>query len=121
MKKLSLAAVVLFAAHASFAQNFFAGVLGRMAFGLGAGGNYGNFTNAGFDTKGLAGFHASGIMNYRMSDHFSIQEDILYSTQGAQLKDNSVFAGKDIKLSYLSIPLLVRYSNRADFFIETGP
>lgn len=114
--------MVLFTAQASFAQNFFDKVLGRMTFGLKAGGNYSNFTNANFDTEGLAGFHVGGTMNFRISDHFSIQEDILYSTVGAKLKNsNGLFSSEKIKLSYLSLPILLRYSTNVGFFIEAGP
>lgn len=117
MKKLPLIVLVLFIAQGSFAQNF----LSRMTFGLKAGGNYSNFTNANFETEGLAGFHVGGTLNFRLNEKFSIQQDILYSTQGAKLKSTTPFGGEKIELSYLSVPILIRYTTKVGFYIEAGP
>jgi len=108
-------------AQALSAQSFIEGIMSRTTFGLKAGGNYSDFTNAGFDTEGLAGFHVGGMINFRLGKNFSIQEDILYSTAGAKLKNDGPLSGKAIKLSYISIPILLRYSTNAGLFIEAGP
>lgn len=80
MKKIFLSAFVLLTAQLSFGQSFFGGIMDRLSFGVKAGGNYSNFTDAGFDTEGLAGFHAGLVVDFRISDNWSIQEDFLYST-----------------------------------------
>lgn len=121
MKKLFLIGLVLFTAQASFGQSFFQGMLSRLSFGVKAGGNYSNFTGADFDTEGLAGFHAGLTMNFKLSESFSIQEDILYSTQGAKLKDNNMLPGKKIELAYLSVPILLRYQTPFGLYLEAGP
>ncbi|SFD87299.1 Outer membrane protein beta-barrel domain-containing protein [Chitinophaga sp. CF118] len=123
MKKFVLFVFVLISAKA-FSQEkkgFIGNIMSRTSFGLKAGGNYSNFTNAGFETEGLAGFHVGGIINFKLSDRFSIQEDILYSTQGAKIKDKTLFSGDEIKLSYMSIPILLRYQTSLGVYVEAGP
>lgn len=117
MKKLFLFGFALLMVQMTFAQ----GLLHRFTFGVKAGGNYSNFSGANFDTEGLAGFHLGGTINFRISEKFSIQEDILYSTQGAKLKSGSMIPGKDIKLSYISLPILLRFQTKVGFYIEAGP
>lgn len=120
MKKLSFILLILLTSQESFSQNFFGNILNRMTFGIKAGANLSNFTNADFATDGLAGFHLGGTMNYRISNHFSIQEDIMYSTQGAKLKNNTF--GKDkIDLAYLAVPIMIRYSLNNGLYLEGGP
>lgn len=53
MKKILLILLVIVSTGAS-AQS----ILSRLHFGIKAGGNYSNFTNANFDTDPLMGFHA---------------------------------------------------------------
>lgn len=123
MKKLVLFACILISTKAfSQEKNFFGKILDRTSFGLKAGGNYSNFTNAGFETEGLPGFNVGGMINFKLSDKFSIQEDFLYSAQGAKLKNPSFFGkAEDIKLSYMSVPILLRYQGGSGLFLEAGP
>lgn len=107
--------VVLMASNASFGQSFF----NRFYFGLKAGGNYSNFVDADFETEGMHGFHAGAIAGFKITDKFMIQEEFLFSTQGARLKDN-IFS-EDIELSYLSVPVLLKYHSSLGIYVEAGP
>jgi len=115
MKKLLLIVLVLISL-----QSFGQGIFSRLSFGIKGGGNYSNFYNAGFKTEGLAGFHAGMTINLKLTGHLSIQEDILYSTQGAKIKDGS-FSKEDLKLSYMSLPILLKYRSMFGLYVEAGP
>ncbi|HEX8016227.1 MAG TPA: porin family protein [Flavobacterium sp.] len=115
MKNLFLLCIVL-VTTSSFSQSFF----DRLHFGLKAGGNYSDFYNADFDTEGLPGFHAGAIIAFDINKNWSVQEEFLYSTQGAKLK--SEFSDdKDLKLSYISVPIVVKYKTDFGLYFEAGP
>ena len=120
MKKLLIVCFVLASIH-SFGQGFVSGIMQKIHFGLKAGGNYSDFNNANFNTQGLAGFHAGMMIEYRFNDRFSIHEDILFSTMGAKLKDLNTFGQDQIKLSYLSLPILFKYTTPIGLYFEAGP
>lgn len=121
MKKLVLVGVVLIMAQLSFGQ-FINGLLERTSFGIKAGGNYSNFTNADFNTSGLSGFHGGMIVNFRLTKNFSIQEEFLYSTQGAKNKDQNILGPKEssLRLSYMTIPIFIKYHFNDGFYAELG-
>jgi hypothetical protein len=111
MKKVFLNLVILiisaFSVHAQSAQ-----------FGVKGGVNLATFS--GKDADGattLVGFHGGGLVSIPVSDNFHIQPEILYSTQGA--KDPS--ASGEIDLSYITIPVLAKYTIFPGFSVEAGP
>ena len=115
MKNLFLLCIVLVSSSA-FSQSIF----DRLHFGLKAGANYSDFYNANFDTEGLPGFHAGAIVAFDINENWSIQEDFLYSTQGAKLK-GGFSDGKELKLSYISVPIVVKYKTDFGLYFEAGP
>lgn len=119
IKKLFICSILLASAN-SFSQSFFKKITDRLYFGAKAGANYSNFTNANFDTEGLVGFHAGAIVGYKINDNFSIQEEFLYSTQGAKIK-GGLMDGEDVKLSYVTVPILLKYKTNFGLYLEAGP
>lgn len=115
MKNLFLLCIILVSSSA-FSQSFF----DRLHFGLKAGGNYSDFSNADFDTEGFAGFHAGAIVAFDINQKFSVQQEFLFSTQGAKLK-GGLSDGKDLKLSYVSVPIVLKYKTNFGLYIEAGP
>lgn len=113
-------ACTLFLSGNAFSQGSNKTILERIHFGLKAGSNYSDFSNAGFKTEGLVGFHAGAIVGFEINDNFSIEEEFLYSTQGATLK-GGLMDGKDIKLSYVTVPILVKYKTDFGLYLEAGP
>jgi len=99
---------------------FSQGLLKRLSFGLKAGANYSNYTNAGFETEALMGFHAGALVNFRITDHFSIQEEFLFSSQGAKMK-NDLFGKENLNVYYLTVPFLLKYKTDFGLYIEAGP
>lgn len=121
MKKNILIFLVIFSTSAS-AQGILGGVLDRLHFGVKAGGNYSNFTNADFGTDPLMGFHAGAIVNFRLISGLSVQQEFLFSTQGAKIKDDSnIFNKEKLKLSYISVPILLKYNTPIGLYFEAGP
>jgi hypothetical protein len=119
IKTLFIGCILLVSSN-SFSQSFFKNVTDRLYFGVKGGANYSNFSNANFDTEGLNGFHAGAIVGYKINDNFAIQEEFLYSTQGAKLK-GGLMDGKDIKLSYVTVPILLKYKTNFGLYLEGGP
>lgn len=118
MKKLLFAALMLTSAGA-FSQGLVPGLMKKLEFGIKAGAGYSDFVNANFATDPLVGYHFGGTIGFKLNDRFSIQEDILYSLQGAKTKSD-IFGKKEIKLHYMTIPILLRYKTRSGFYVEGG-
>ena len=100
-------------------QSFAQKLMNKLEFGLTGGGNYSNFTNANFATDPLPGFHAGFTVAYKFTDNFLVQEEFLYSLQGAKVKEGTL-TGQDIKLSYAAIPILFKYRTNSGFYVEAG-
>ncbi|CAM3994640.1 Outer membrane protein beta-barrel domain-containing protein [Pedobacter westerhofensis] len=101
-------------------QSFAKKILSKMEFGITAGGNASNFTEANFGTDPLPGFQAGLTVAYKFSPNFLVQEEFLYATQGAKVT-NGILAGREVKLSYASVPILFKYRTNGGFFVEAGP
>lgn len=101
-------------------RGFSQGFLKRFEFGLKAGVNYSNFTNASFPTDPLIGFHAGGTVAFKITKNFLIQEEFLFSSQGAKTKGGTL-GEQDLKLYYISVPFLLKYRTNAGFYVEAGP
>jgi len=111
MKKLTILSLMLLASTAAFSQSF--------SFGPKAGINLSNYTGGDFDSEALAGYHVGGILNYGFGKVFSIQPEVLFSTQGARVKNS----GKkdDFKISYVTVPVMFKFKSNAGFYLEVGP
>jgi hypothetical protein len=116
MKKLLLICLLFVSAN-SFAQ----GLLKRLSFGLKAGANYSDYTNAEFTTEGLVGFHAGALVNLKLTDKFSIQEEFLFSSQGAKMNNDLFGQQQDLKVYYMTVPILVKYRTNFGLYVEAGP
>lgn len=119
MKKIILIVLVMVSVSTGASAQ---SILDRLYFGIKGGGNYSNFTNADFDTDPLMGFHAGAIVGFNLVEGLSIQEEFLFSTQGAEIKgDESLFGKKKLELSYISVPFLLKYKTKLGIYIEAGP
>ena len=106
MKKIILAAVLFIATSATIQAQL-------LKIGVKAGVNFANQTgDAGFDgisvdKEGITSYHAGLVTEVKLLEKFSIQPELLYSTQGATYKS----AGEEFKneLGYLSIPVMAKF------------
>ncbi len=108
MKKLLLAVIAVFFIGNLNAQD--------VKFGAKAGLNIASINGGSNNADARTGFHIGLISELEISDHFSVQPELLYSMQGSVVEDFS-----KIKLDYLSLPVLAKYYITEGFSIEAGP
>ncbi|WP_337967172.1 porin family protein [uncultured Flavobacterium sp.] len=118
MKKIILAAVLFIATSATIQAQL-------VQFGVKAGVNFASQTgDAGlqgvaFDKEGITSYHVGVLAEIKLLEKFSIQPELLYSTQGATYK-NAVDEFKN-ELGYLSIPVMAKFYLTKSVSLELGP
>jgi hypothetical protein len=113
MKKLVFIPLIVISTSL-FAQKFQIGIKGGV--------NVSNFVGSSFnnvDKKALIGFHGGGFLNLLFGDNFSIQPEAVFSSQGA--KFTNAGTSQNVKVSYLSIPVLLKFRTDGGFYVEAGP
>ncbi|WP_163407624.1 porin family protein [Flavobacterium ajazii] len=118
MKKIILATALFIATSASIQAQL-------LKIGVKAGVNLANQTgDASFDgidysKDGITSYHAGLVAEVKLLEKFSIQPELLYSTQGATYKN----AAEEFKneLGYLSIPVMAKFYLSDSFSLELGP
>jgi long-subunit fatty acid transport protein len=120
IKKILLsAAVVVFATSISNAQQVKLGVKAGLNLATVVGDETG-------DVDSRTGFHIGGVAEVVLSDKFSFQPELVYSTQGAKEEYSDTFNGiteteeAETTLTYLNIPLMAKYYVTEGFSIEAG-
>jgi hypothetical protein len=87
-------------------------------FGAKVGINFANLNfdpDEGVDTSNKTGVAAGVFMGIPVNSRFSFQPEVLFSMQGAELKDEEFGEEATIKLDYINVPLL------ANINLATGP
>jgi hypothetical protein len=113
MKKFLMIAAFGFTAMAVNAQSF----------GVKAGANFSNATSkvggesASGDMK--IGFHVGGMVDVPLTSSLSLHPELVYSVEGWKESEGDIEAS--MNLSYINVPVLVRYATAGGFFAETGP
>ena len=123
-KSLAFVAVVLFLAGGHvYGQNFQWGVKG--------GGNLSTFTGSSnqyyssFSTQ--AGWNAGIFTNFFLGTHFAIAPELLYTREGAKINTSSqqnninVNSNTNLRVDYLSVPVMAKFVFTGGFYLETGP
>ncbi|MFV8379476.1 porin family protein [Flavobacterium sp. LB3R33] len=93
-----------------------------MAFGVKGGLNIFTISNAvldGVNSKSLVGFHVGFFWEFMISNTFAIQPEVLYSAQGTELEFERISG--DLKLDYITIPVMAKYYVADTFSMEFGP
>jgi opacity protein-like surface antigen len=95
-------------------------------FGIKGGVNYANQNGSNitvngdnYQTDAITSYHAGLIAEIKLIDSFSIQPELLYSTQGATYKN--AFEEFRNELGYLSIPVLAKINLNKFVSLELGP
>lgn len=119
MKKTILVTLLLLAISFNMQAQLF-------KLGVKAGLNYANQTgseitinSSNYKTSAITSYHAGLIAEIKLVDSFSVQPELLYSTQGANYK-NAVEEFNN-ELGYLSIPVLAKINLNKVVSIELGP
>ncbi|KGO85055.1 hypothetical protein Q765_18100 [Flavobacterium rivuli WB 3.3-2 = DSM 21788] len=121
MKKIILSAALL------MAVGFSAKAQEDVKLGIKAGVNFANFGGDVEDADSRTGFHAGVVAEFKLSENFSIQPELLYSQMGSKFEASGSFAGvaysleQTSKFDYLSLPILAKYYIIEGLSIEAGP
>jgi hypothetical protein len=121
MKKIILSAAMLAAVC------FSAAAQEDIKFGVKAGVNIAKFGGDIEDLDSRTGFHAGAVAEFKLSETFSIQPELMYSQMGAKYEyiDYDGISEAKIestaKYDYLSLPILAKYYVIEGLSIEAGP
>ena len=78
-----------------------------------------------YENSARAGFHLGGFANFGISDNVGIQTELIFTTAGGVATVPSGVQGINLKLtdkmSYLQIPVLLKYHANSGFTLEAGP
>lgn len=92
----------------------------EIKFGLKSGLNFAMIVGDDTDNfDGKFGFHAGAVVEFPISEKFSVQPELLYSSQG----DKETSEGMDIKYNfdYLNLPIMAKYYFTEEFSLAAGP
>jgi len=92
----------------------------NVQFGAKAGVNFASIN--GDDTEEFdmrTSFHVGAVAEFLFSERFSLQPELIYSSQGAKMSDE----GFDfiIKLNYINLPIMAKYYVTEGLSLEVGP
>jgi opacity protein-like surface antigen len=109
MKKIVLSAVAVMVFGFTNAQS--------AKFGLKSGLNISNLTGDVSDNSSKTGIALGATAEFKVSDKFAIQPELVYSMLGAK---NSL-VNENLNLGYLNIPVMLKYYVADKFSLESGP
>jgi len=113
MKKLIIFSALIITSLTANAQ--------LLRFGLKAGPNFSDMDGKDYDSKTRVGFHFGAIVEIKASPNFSIQPELLYSTQGAKV-DIGDLKDENIDYDYITVPVVLKYYILSDLLsLEAGP
>jgi len=113
MKKILISLCLVSFVLTASAQKFSAGLKGGV--------NISNFTGGNFDDldkKALLGFHAGGFLSFGIGNIY-LQPELLVSTAGAKFGED--VNDESLKITYLTLPIMVKYKMTSGFYLEVGP
>jgi opacity protein-like surface antigen len=119
MKKIILSTALLFAIG-------FTAKAQEIKYGVKAGVNFATLTgDVPDDVKTRTGFHTGVVAEFKLTEQFSIQPELLYSQQGTKYDFKDIDTGINIestwKMDYLTLPVAAKYYIIEGFSVEAGP
>lgn len=122
MRKTILAVAVFATILTSNAQD----KVSKITFGAKAGLNLSSASlDRGYDTdiSSLLGVHVGGFANFKLDEKWSVQPELLLSTQGFKeyLNDGGYIYDDKVKLTYINLPISFQYVVASKFNLEAGP
>ena len=117
MKKIFLCAAVAIMSFATAQSQ-------EVRLGIKGGYNMTTLTGDIEDASSRSSFHLGGLVEVPISERFSIQPEVLYSSQGAEYTET--LTGVDdskitAKLDYIQVPIMAKFYAAEGFAIEAGP
>ena len=117
MKKLIVVAFLILAGTVSTQAQI-------VRFGVKAGANFANYNGGvdGIDYKSLTSYHAGLVAEINVVQNFSVQPELLYSTQGATYKFADAREDFKNETAYISIPVMAKFYVLTDrLSLDVGP
>lgn len=121
--KVSLTLFLVLISTVSFSQVF--------KFGAKAGLNYNNYSPEIEGSESQIAYHFGGIVEYSFNERNDItclKAELLLSSEGFKFADsyvdesiNSYNLERDVKLTYLSLPILYKFRLVEKLYLESGP
>ncbi len=94
----------------------FCTALKAQTFGIKGGVNFANLTGNDSDGfKGQTGFHIGALVEFGLVGRLSIQPELLYSVQGAEI------GGENYKLNYATLPVMLKFDIDGSLSVHAGP
>ncbi len=119
MKKTILITTLIFAMSFNVhAQLFHLGVKAGLNYANQTGTNI-TVNSTNYTTDAITSYHAGLVAEIKLLDSFSVQPELLYSTQGATYK-NALTEIKN-EVGYISIPVMVKIYLNKTISLELGP
>jgi hypothetical protein len=117
--RLPIVLALVLLAHASFAQ---------FSIGIKAGANITKVDGRSFSDEFRYGYHLGGFATVPISKRFAVQPEVLFnqiqSRTGTEFRNiyQTAFDGNtDVKLNYLSVPILLNYKLGSFLSLQAGP
>ena len=117
--KLSVVLITLFFANAAMAQ---------FTLGVKAGANIFKVEGKSFKDEFNYGYHLGGFASFGIGGRFSLQPEVLFSqyqtttdSTFSNIYENALSNTSNVKLNYLSIPLLLNYKLGSLISLQAGP
>jgi opacity protein-like surface antigen len=91
-----------------------------LKFGVKAGANFASLEGDGLEgLETYTSFHFGALLEVKVFENFSIQPELLYSSQGSKVNEENV---KDINFNYITVPVLAKfYLISEKLSLEAGP
>src|SRR5688572_31974976 len=112
MKKLLIVGLLSIVASAAFAQ-------AQVALGIKAGVNVAKINSDDVESSSITAFHGGAFALFKFTA-IGIQPELLFSQQGTSIDDVSLGTG-DLKMSYMTIPVMVKFYLPGGFNLQAGP
>lgn len=114
MKRIFFVILLVAVSTVSFSQV-------QVALGLKAGVNLAklNTDDAETNTDNITGFHGGAFALFKLTK-IGIQPEFLFSQQGSKIDDVNI-SGDELKMSYITIPVMLKFYLAAGFNIQAGP
>ena len=110
MKKICVFVMFVLAATASFAQD--------PKFGIKGGINLSKLANHPNENDWRLGFNAGLLSHIHVTPAFSLQPEVVYSSQGAKFENFVNGQDLNLKLNYVNIPVLLQYNFNNGFRLQ---
>lgn len=113
MKKILIVFLLSIVANAAFAQ-------AQVALGLKAGVNVSKLNTDDLESSSITSFHGGAFALFKFTA-IGIQPELLFSQQGSKIEDINTGDLEELKMSYMTIPVMLKFYLPGGFNLQAGP